>query len=74
MAIVKKLKKSTLSVEYERGIDKTGGPIYGKKNFAGLKSDASAEAINDVAEGISDILAKNTRCFLVNDISYIEEE
>lgn len=72
MAVNKVLKKTVLSIEFEAGVDKTGGPIYRKKNFSSVKGDALAENINNVAEEIKAILAKNTRSTIITDSSEIE--
>ena len=54
------------------GIDKDGNPSYKKKNFSGIKGDATPEALVTVADAIKLVLANQTRDTLVNEISALE--
>ena len=72
MAISKELRTTTLSIEVQSGIDKDGNPSYKKKNFSGIKGDATPEALVTVADAIKLVLANPTRDTLVNEISALE--
>lgn len=73
MAISKSLQTTTLSIEVQNGIDKYGSPVYKKKNFSGVNSDATPDALSTVADAISLVLANQTRYTLVNEISVLED-
>ena len=72
MAISKELQTTTLSIEVQSGVDKNGNPSYKKKNFSGVNSDATPEALVTVADAIKLVLANPTRDTLVNEISALE--
>ena len=72
MAISKELRTTTLIIEVESGVDKDGNPSYKKKNFSGIKGNATPEALVTVADAIKLILANPTRDTLVNEISALE--
>lgn len=72
MAVNKILETTTLSIEVEKGVDKEGNTLYGKKTFSGIKNNADIEKINAVAEGISSVLNENTRYFYVTETSVIQ--
>ena len=72
MAVSKELQTTTLSIEVQSGINKDGIAQYKKKNFSGVKGDATPEAILTVAEAIKLVLANETRYTLVNEISMLE--
>ena len=72
MAISKELRTTTLIIEVQSGIDKDGNPSYKKKNFSGIKGNATPEALVTVADAIKLILANPTRDTLVNEISALE--
>ena len=72
MAISKELRTTTLSIEVQSGIDKDGNPSYKKKNFSGIKGDATAEALVTVADAIKLVLANDTRYTFVNESSILE--
>ena len=72
MAISKELRTTTLSIEMQSGIDKDGNPSYKKKNFSGIKGNATPEALATVADAIKLVLANPTRDTLVNEISALE--
>ena len=74
MAISKELRTTTLSIEVQQsGIDKDGNPSYKKKNFSGIKGDATPESLVTVADAIKLVLANQTRYTLVNEISMLED-
>ena len=72
MAISKELRTTTLSIEVQSGIDKDGNPSYKKKNFSGIKANATPEALVTVSDAIKLVLANPTRDTLVNEISALE--
>ena len=73
MAISKELMTTTLSIEVESGVDNKGNISYKKKNFSGIKGDATPEALATVANAIKLVLANETRYTLVNEISMLED-
>ena len=73
MAVSKELMTTTLSIEVESGVDNKGNISYKKKNFSGIKGDATPEALATVADAIKLVLANQTRYTLVNEISMLEE-
>ena len=73
MAISKELRTPTLSIEVQSGIDKDANPSYKKKNFSGIKGNATPEALVTVADAIKLVLANPTRDTLVNEISALED-
>ena len=54
-------------------IKELGDPQYKKKNFSGIKGDATPEALATVADAIKLVLANQTRYTLVNEISMLED-
>ena len=72
MAVSKELQTTTLSIEVQSGVDKNGNPSYKKKNFSGVKGDATPEAILTVAEAIKLVLANETRYTFINESSILE--
>lgn len=73
MAISKKLRTTTLSIEVQSSIDKDGNPSYKKKNFSGISSAATPEAIVTVADAIKSVLDASTRYTFINESSVLEE-
>ena len=72
MAVSKELQTTTLSIEVQSGINKDGIAQYKKKNFSGIKGNATPEALVTVADAIKLVLANQTRDTLVNEISALE--
>lgn len=72
MALTKNLQTTTLNIEVENGVDKSGATVYKKKNFSGISKTATTEAINNVAEAIKVILARDTRLTYISDVSVLE--
>ena len=73
MATSKELKTTTLNIEVQSSVDKDGNPSYKKKNFSGIKANATPEALATVADAIKLVLANQTRYTLVNEISMLED-
>ncbi|AQS09587.1 hypothetical protein CLOBY_17160 [Clostridium saccharobutylicum] len=42
MAVTKSIQTTSLSIEVQSGTDKAGLPIYTKKTFSNVKTDAAA--------------------------------
>ncbi|MBW6408789.1 DUF1659 domain-containing protein [Clostridium weizhouense] len=61
MAINKFVKDTIMSIEIQKGVDKSGDPVFTKKNFSSVKEDASEENVYDVAQAIKDIMDGETR-------------
>lgn len=72
MAISKALQTTTLSIEVQNGVDKSGSPLYKKMNFSGVNRDATPDTLSTVADAISLVLANQTRHTLVNEIYVLE--
>lgn len=72
MAANKILETTTLSIEVENGVDKSGNTVYSKKTFSGVRNNADLDKINAVAEGISTVLSDNTRYYYLTEISKIQ--
>ena len=71
MAISKELVATTLSIEVQNSVDKDGNPSYKKKNFSGIKSKATPEAVAAVADAIKSVLAASTRSTFINESSVL---
>ncbi len=69
MAVSKVLNATSLSIEVQNGTDKTGAAVYRKKNFSGVKLNASPENVFDVAEAIKGVLSEPTRDYFINETS-----
>jgi len=69
MAITKTIDSTSFSIEVQSGTDKAGVPIYSKKNFSGLKEDATPENIYAVAEAIKGVLGAKTRDYFIIESS-----
>ncbi|MPN20674.1 hypothetical protein SDC9_168053 [bioreactor metagenome] len=69
MAISKVLNSASLSIEVQNGTDKGGLPVYRKKNFSGVKLNADAQNVFDVAEAIKVVLSNGTRDYFLSEIS-----
>ena len=61
MAVNKVPNEASLSIEVQKGVDKSGDPIFGKKTFSNVRTDADAQNVYDVAEAIKSVLEANTR-------------
>lgn len=61
MAVSKLLLSTSLVLDVESGVDNNGNPIFRKKSFSGLASDATNENILAVALAIKDVLGGPTR-------------
>ncbi|BCZ48910.1 hypothetical protein psyc5s11_49770 [Clostridium gelidum] len=61
MAVSKVINATTLSIEVQKGVDKSGDPLYTKKSFANVRNDVSEQNAYDVAEAIKAVLEASTR-------------
>lgn len=61
MAVSKIVTDTTLNVEVQKGLDKSGDPIYSKRTFSGLRNDVDLQNAYDVADAIKNVLEANTK-------------
>lgn len=61
MAVKQQVNETSFSIELQKSLDKAGDPIYAKKSFGNVRSDADAQNIYDVADAIKAVLAVKTR-------------
>lgn len=66
MAVNKIVKETSISIEVQNGVDKTGDPIYTKKTFSNLRNDAEDSKVYDVAEAIKSVIDADTRDTFIN--------
>lgn len=66
MAINKVVTETSLNIEVEKGLDKSGDPIYTKKTFSNLRNDVDLQSAYDVATAIKDVLEANSRNISLN--------
>lgn len=66
MAVNKVVTATSLNVEVENGVDKSGDPIYSKRTFSDLRNDVDLQNAYDVATAIKDILEPNSRNISLN--------
>ncbi|MBL4933035.1 DUF1659 domain-containing protein [Clostridium paridis] len=71
MAVNKVLNSISLSIEVQSGTDATGHPVYKKKSFSGVKLDAAAQNVFDVAEAVKAVLSNPTRDYFLSETSKI---
>ncbi|AGX42664.1 DUF1659 domain-containing protein [Clostridium saccharobutylicum] len=69
MAVTKSIQTTSLSIEVQSGTDKAGLPIYTKKTFSNVKTDAAAQNVYDVAEAIKGVMSAKTRDYFINESS-----
>ncbi|OOM78995.1 hypothetical protein CLPUN_17220 [Clostridium puniceum] len=61
MAINNVVTDTSLNIEVQKGIDKSGDPIYSKKTFSNLRNDVDSQSAYDVADAIKGVLEANSR-------------
>ncbi len=66
MAINTIVDSTSLTIEIQNGVDKSGDAIYTKKNFANIRNDASPDSLYEVAEAIKNVMDAGTRDTFVN--------
>ncbi|MVX64814.1 DUF1659 domain-containing protein [Clostridium chromiireducens] len=69
MAVTKSIQTASLSIEVQKDVDKAGDPIYAKKTFSNVKTDATAQNVYDVAEAIKGVMEASTRDCFINESS-----
>jgi len=69
MAVTKSIQTASLSIEVQKGSDLAGDPIYAKKTFSNVKTDAAPQNVFDTAEAIKDVLEASTRDYFINESS-----
>ncbi len=69
MAVTKTIDSVSLSIEVQKALDKAGDPIYAKKTFSGIKTDAKPENVYAIADAIKGVLEANTRDYFINESS-----
>ena len=66
MAVSKIVKETSLNIEVEKGVDKSGDPIYSKRTFSNLRNDADLQNSYDVATAIKNVLEADSRNVSLN--------
>ena len=61
MAVTKLVSDTSLSIEVQKGVDKSGDPIFTKKTFSNVRNDIVEQNAYDVAEAIKAVIEANTR-------------
>ena len=74
MAFKKIAATTSMQIEIANGTDSSGNTTYRKKTFSNVKSDASLENINSVAEAIIAVIDADTRNVLLSETSKVVEE
>lgn len=69
MAVSKVLNGTSLSIEVQNGTDKAGAPVYRKKNFSGVKLNATPENVFAVAEAVKGVLGNPTKDYFLTETS-----
>ena len=71
MAVNKIVDSTSLTIEIQNGVDKSGDPTYSKKTFSNVRNDADPEGIYSVASAIKDLMDTQTREIFVNVSSFL---
>jgi hypothetical protein len=71
MAISKVANETSLSIEVQKSVDKSGDPLYTKKTFSNVRNDVDVQNAYDVAEAIKGVLEAGTRKTFLNVISNV---
>lgn len=74
MAVTKQLDTTTLCIEFQKGVDKAGDAIYNKKSFNDVRAAANVEDVYAVADAIKSVLSANTRNYLLNESSVLNNQ
>jgi hypothetical protein len=56
MALTKSIETASLSIEVQIGTDKADYPIFSKKTFSNVRTDAAAQNVYDVGEAIKGVM------------------
>lgn len=71
MAVTTTIKSRVLAIEVQTDTDKAGDPIFSKKTFSGVKTNADLAACYKVGESIKAVLAANTRETFLNEVEIL---
>ncbi|MGL5153161.1 MAG: DUF1659 domain-containing protein [Clostridium sp.] len=74
MAVNKNLVSRSLVIEAKTGLDNGGNPVYRKKSFQNVKTNATPENILDVADGIRAVLGVETRAASIAETHLLVRE
>ena len=66
MAVTKTVSETSLSIEVQKGTDKSGDPIFTKKTFSNVRNDVDEKNAYDVAEAIKAVLEASARSTSLN--------
>ena len=66
MAVNKIVKETSVNIEVEKGVDKSGDPIFSKRTFSNLRNDVDLQNAYDVATAIKDVLEAKSRNISLN--------
>ena len=66
MAVTKVISETSLAIEVQKGVDKSGDPIYANRTFSNLRNDVDEQNAYDVAEAIKTVMAATTRSTSLN--------
>lgn len=66
MAVNKVVTDTSLNIEVQKGLDKSGDPIYSKRTFSDLRNNVELQNAYDVATAIKGVLEANSRNISLN--------
>lgn len=66
MAVNKVVTDTSLNIEVQKGLDKSGDPIFSKRTFSDLRNNVELQNAYDVATAIKDVLEANSRNISLN--------
>lgn len=69
MAATKMPKPGTLSLKVQTGTSASGNPVYSTRNYSGVKSDATDQALFDVGTAIAGVVKHPLSEIIRNDKS-----
>ena len=74
MAVRKIAATTSMQIEVASGLDSSGNPVYRKKSFSNVKTDADLENVLAVANSIIGVLDAYTRNVLIAASSKLVQE
>lgn len=74
MAVRKIAATTSMQIEVASGLDSSGNPVYRKKSFSNVKTDADLENVLAVANSIIGVLDADTRNVLIAESSKLVQE
>lgn len=66
MAVNNIVKETSLNIEVEKGVNKSGDPIFSKRTFSNLRNDVDLQNAYDVATAIKNVLDASSRNVSLN--------